>query len=128
MKECRTIREIVNQLMACDYECEGGFLKDNIAFVRLCEIAELNYQPKFQINEEVYYNGDIYYIRSINAKANSYPYPEVEYDLSKEQNRSCTTNKSDLCQIGENALLTKNEYRLNKIEEAMAFLKTEGIL
>lgn len=128
MKEYRTIKEIVDQLIACNYSCEGGFLKNNVAFVRLCEIAKLNYQPKFQINEKVYYGEEIYYIRSINAKSNSYPDPEIEYDLSKEWNRSCTTNKSDLQHINENVILTEDEYESNKIEEAKAFLKAKGIL
>lgn len=31
--------EIVEQLRLCGYECEGGRLEDNVAFVALVEIA-----------------------------------------------------------------------------------------
>jgi len=34
-----SIQKIVNQLEMSDYECEGGFLKNNIAFMALKKIA-----------------------------------------------------------------------------------------
>lgn len=33
------LSEIVEQLKACEFECEGGYLKNNVEFIRLEEIA-----------------------------------------------------------------------------------------
>ena len=35
-----SIKKIVVQLESCDYECEGGFLKNNVAFLSLKQMAE----------------------------------------------------------------------------------------
>ena len=34
-----SIKKIVDQLESCNYECEGGFLKNNVAFTALKEMA-----------------------------------------------------------------------------------------
>lgn len=128
MKDYRTIKDIVEQLSMSDYECEGGFLKNNTAFIRLCEIAKFNYQPKFQINEVVYLGDNKYFIRAIRAKSASHPNPEIEYDLSLEWNRPNTNNETNLSSISEEKLLSKVEYKTKKIEEAKALLKAEGLL
>lgn len=39
MKEYKKIQEIVEQLEGCNYECEGGPLNMNIAFIKLKELA-----------------------------------------------------------------------------------------
>lgn len=33
-----SIKKIVDQLEGCNYECEGGFLKNNVAFIALKEM------------------------------------------------------------------------------------------
>ncbi len=33
------LSEIVTQLKKCEYECKGGYLKNNVEFIRLEEIA-----------------------------------------------------------------------------------------
>lgn len=35
-----TIKEIVEQLESCGYECEGGKLENNVAFQELKKLAE----------------------------------------------------------------------------------------
>jgi len=35
-----TLRKIVDQLSMSDYECEGGVLKNNVAFIALQRMAE----------------------------------------------------------------------------------------
>ena len=128
MKDFRTIKEIVEQLSMSDYECEGGFLKNNTAFIRLIEISKLNYQPKFQINENVYLGDNEYFIRGIRSKSASHPEPEIEYDLSLKWNHASTSNETNLAGICEKKLLSKSEYKAKKIEEAKALLKAEGLL
>ena len=34
-----SIKKIVEQLESCNYECEGGFLKNNVAFIALKEMT-----------------------------------------------------------------------------------------
>ena len=34
-----SIKKIVDQLESCNYECEGGYLKNNVAFIALKEMA-----------------------------------------------------------------------------------------
>lgn len=127
MKDYRTIKEIVEQLSKCNYECEGGYLNNNIAFIRLKEISELSYQPKFQVNEPVMYKGVKYYVRAVRSMDCSHPNPELEYDLSIQQNRACTTNKTDLHNIREKDLITCNDFEFNEIENAKRLLISKGI-
>ena len=35
MDKYDTIKKIVDQLESCNYECDGGYLKNNIAFLAL---------------------------------------------------------------------------------------------
>lgn len=122
--EFKTIKECVNQLLMCDYECEAGFLKNNTAFIRLKEIAELPYQPAFFLNEMVYHDNKPYYIRCVRTAACSHPDYRVEYDLSNKYNRPCTTNESDI--IGVIPISVKH-YEDVKITEAKEYLKSKGI-
>lgn len=39
MAEFKTLKEIVEQLKDCGYECEAGLLVNNIAFQKLAELA-----------------------------------------------------------------------------------------
>jgi hypothetical protein len=39
MDKYDTIQKIVEQLEKCNYECEGGFLKNNVAFLALKKMA-----------------------------------------------------------------------------------------
>lgn len=42
MEKYDTIEKIVNQLEFCNYECEAGFLKDNVAFMSLKNMINKN--------------------------------------------------------------------------------------
>lgn len=35
-----SLKEIVEQLKSCGYECQGGPLENNIAFIKLKEMAK----------------------------------------------------------------------------------------
>lgn len=37
-----SLSKIINQLEKCDYECEAGFLKNNVAFLALKELANFS--------------------------------------------------------------------------------------
>ncbi|MCY9008380.1 hypothetical protein MOE50_05105 [Bacillus inaquosorum] len=39
MDEFKTLKEIVEQLKDCGYECEAGPLLDNVAFQKLMDLA-----------------------------------------------------------------------------------------
>lgn len=47
MLEFKTLKEIVEQLKDCGYECEAGPLVNNVAFQKLAELAdvEIREQP-----------------------------------------------------------------------------------
>jgi hypothetical protein len=40
MDKYDTLRKIVDQLESCNYECEGGYLKNNVAFLSLKRMAK----------------------------------------------------------------------------------------
>ena len=40
MDKYDTLQKIVDQLEKCEYECEGGVLKMNIAFLKLKQMAK----------------------------------------------------------------------------------------
>ena len=42
MANYNTLQECIEQLEMYNYECEGGYLVNNIAFVRLKELAQVN--------------------------------------------------------------------------------------
>lgn len=46
MKEYKTLKEIVEQLEWCGYECQGGPLVNNIAFIALKEMAKIESEDK----------------------------------------------------------------------------------
>jgi hypothetical protein len=127
MKNYQTIEEIVKQLEFCSYECEGGVLVKNIAFERLKKIANSNYQPKFFINELVYYKDKPYYIHGISVSSQTHPNTECLYELSEEFNRQSTTNKFCFNYIKEAELLTVEAYKANQIAKAKELLKENGI-
>lgn len=37
----RSLKDIVVQLEKSEYECEGGYLKNNLAFIKLKELADM---------------------------------------------------------------------------------------
>ncbi len=51
MSEFKTLKEIIEQLKDCGYECEAGLLVNNIAFQKLAELAGVSNEP----GEEIYY-------------------------------------------------------------------------
>ncbi|NMW10775.1 hypothetical protein [Bacillus velezensis] len=51
MAEFKTLKEIVEQLKVCRYECEAGPLENNVAFQKLAELAGVAVEP----GEEFYY-------------------------------------------------------------------------
>jgi hypothetical protein len=127
MRNFKTIKQIYDQLSSSEYECIGGFLKDNIAFQRLKELSEINYQPKFQLNEKVMFNAEVYYIRSIQTVGSSHPECEVEYCLSKEWNRPSTTNKTDIEYVNERLIMTVEDWDFLQVETAKKLLREKGI-
>ena len=40
MNEYKTLKDIVSQLEMSEYQCIGGYLKNNTAFIRLKELAD----------------------------------------------------------------------------------------
>lgn len=124
----QTIKEIVNQILSSDYECEGGCLKMNVAFQRLEEISKLNYQPKFHLNEKVVFNKEQYFIRGMITAECSHPNPEIEYILSKEWNHESTTNKTDVTWVNERLIHSMEEWEKIDIEDAIKRLKERGVL
>ena len=124
----KTAKEIIDQLSKCGYTCEGGSLEMNVAFIRLKEIADSNYQPKFHINERVMYNGGLFYVRGFRTKSQSHPNGELVYELSSEWNHPSTTNKTTLSDIDEKSLMTVPEYEVIEVEKAKALLKSKGLI
>ena len=45
MGKYETLKEIVIQLLSCNYECEGVRIENNAAFIQLVELAENNSNP-----------------------------------------------------------------------------------
>ena len=87
-----------------------------------------NYTPKFKINDEVYFEENIYFVRGMIAKASSYPNPEIEYFLSKKENTPCTSNVSNKENVNEKSLLSLQDYKSRKIKKAKEFLIKEGVM
>lgn len=119
--EFKTIKECVDQLLMCDYECEAGFLKNNTAFIRLKEISELPYQPAFFLSEKVMYDGEECSVRSINASQNSNQ--PVTYDIGVFD-RHCDTIITTIKHVVPISIIDHIE---NKVAEAKQFLKSQGI-
>ncbi|MGN9867325.1 hypothetical protein [Bacillus swezeyi] len=46
MDDFKTLKEIVEQLKDCGYECEAGPLVNNVAFQKLAELAEVELPEK----------------------------------------------------------------------------------
>lgn len=42
MKNYETLQDCIEQIEMSDYECEGGYLKNNVGFIRLKELAQVN--------------------------------------------------------------------------------------
>jgi len=122
-----TIEQIVEQLTKCDFQCEAGDLANNTAFLRLKEMAKSHYQNKFIINDEVYYQGKKYFIRGYQAVSSSHPKGDIEYNLSKEFNRPCTSNLTECVGINENQLISIFDYEEHEINKAKELLKSKGI-
>ncbi len=128
MEKQRTIKEIVEQLEFCKYEAnEGHPLELNVAFIRLKAIAELNYQPKFHLNEKVIFGGKPYYVRGMMTAAASHPHPEIEYILSDKHQRECTTNQTDITWVNEKRLMTIEQWEEIEIEKAKQLLISKDI-
>ncbi|WP_193744531.1 MULTISPECIES: hypothetical protein [Bacillus amyloliquefaciens group] len=51
MAEFKTLKEIVEQLKDCGYECEAGPLVNNVAFQKLVELAGVSVES----GEEIYF-------------------------------------------------------------------------
>jgi hypothetical protein len=51
MTEFKTLKDIVEQLKDCGYECEAGPLVNNVAFQKLAAMAEVDVES----GEEIYY-------------------------------------------------------------------------
>ncbi|QQO41195.1 hypothetical protein 015DV002_241 [Bacillus phage 015DV002] len=57
MAEFTSLKEIVEQLKHCGYECEAGPLVNNVAFQKLAEMAEVDIES----GDETYYVDQIIY-------------------------------------------------------------------
>ena len=124
-----TIKDIYNQLLKCNFTDEvGNSIENNVAFIRLKELSEINYQPKYFINEKVIYNGTEMYVYSITIKANSYPNPEVFYTLSKKWNREGKENEQSTGLICESLIFKKHEYDKIQINKAKKLLEENGFI
>ena len=123
------INEIYEQLLKCNFTDEvGNSIENNTAFIRLKELSEINYQPKYFINEKVIYNGKEMYVYSITIKTNSYPNPEVLYTLSKNWNREGKENEQSTGLICESLILKKHEYDEIQINKAKKLLEENGFI
>lgn len=117
MRNYQTIKDVVEQLEFCKYEAnEGHPLEKNIAFERLKQIAESNYQPKFHLNEKVIYEGEEHYIRGMKTVTQSHPNTEIIYELSLNYQRESTTNETAVSNINEKDLMTPSEWEKPTIE------------
>ena len=122
------IKQIYDQLFKCNFFDEvGNDIKNNVAFLQLGQIAKINYQPKFALNEKVVHKGLEKYVFALRAKESSYPFEEVEYLLSVRCNRSSTSNVAEsnswTC---ETELFTREEWDKRKVENAISILKDLG--
>ena len=86
------------------------------------------YTPKFQINDKIYFQDEVYFVRGMMAKECSHPYPEIEYCLSELENRPCTSNVSNKTGVEESRMLSLEDYKSKKIEEARRLLISEGVI
>lgn len=123
-----TIEQIVEQLESLNLKDANGFgLEMNIFFVKLKEISKSHYQNKFFINDEVYYQGKKYFIRGYQAVSSSHPKGDLEYNLSEEFNRPCTSNLTKHIGIEEKLLISIYDYETLEINKAKELLKSKGI-
>lgn len=123
----KTIKEIVEQLAKCNYSDELGHpLENNIAFIRLSQLANINYQPEFGLNEKVIYKDKEMYVFAMRVKSSSQPEPEVEYLLSDKYNRQCTTNEASTDWVHEVCIFSTSENLSKKIEDAKSLLLNNG--
>ena len=122
------IKEIYNQLSKCNFKDEvGNNIENNIAFIRLNEMAKINYQPKFSLNEKVFHKGLEKYVFALRVKESTHPFEEIEYLLSAKYNRSSTTNVAESNSwICETELFTIEEWNKCKVENAISTLKQFG--
>lgn len=42
MKDYKTLQDCIEQLEMCKYECIGGNLENNVAFIKIKELAQVN--------------------------------------------------------------------------------------
>lgn len=123
----KTIKEIVEQLGKCNYSDDLHHpLRNNIAFIRLQELADLNYQPEFGLNEKVIYKEKEMYVHAIRCVPSSHPEPEVEYLLSDSYNRQSTTNEGISGWVHEVCVFSARENMSRKIDEAKKLLQENG--
>ena len=122
------IKQVYDQLFKCNFFDEvGNDIKNNVAFLRLDQIAKINYQPKFALNEKVIHKGVEKYVFALRVKDSSHPLEEVEYMLSNKYNHSSTRNvaESNLW-ICEAELFTIEEWGKRKVKNAISLLKEFG--
>lgn len=118
-----TVSECIAQLKSCGYECQGGVIEMNIAFIRLEEIASSNYQPKFHLNEKVYYKDNECYVFSIRTKPSSHPDCEIEYQLSHSHLHQSTTNTENTGWVHENSICSFEQQKQKELKIANDIIK-----
>ena len=115
--ESFTIRDIVKQIEGCCFECEAGPITQNVAFIKLKEMAGRNYQTERYIGETLYTeNGIKVQVISLNGKYQSrkggYIVPVVCRDIYQKSKT-----------IEFKTLLTLKEQKEKEIKAALDILK-----
>lgn len=118
----KTIKEIYEGI---DRQINITSLPTNV-LNRLIDLSELNYQPRFGLNEKVIHNNKPMYIFAMRVAMSSHPNPEVQYLLSENYNRQSTTNEGVSDWIEECTLIDFKENEDLKINMAMKLLKENG--
>lgn len=85
--------------------------------------SSTEYSPKYQLNNKVIYNANVYYVFGVKCASASHPYTAVEYDLSRESNHASTTNKAVWANIPEGLLRPFTDELWEQIEEAKKILE-----
>lgn len=93
---------------------------------RLKYLSELEYQPKYHLNEEVVFEDKLMYVNSIRAGRSATDNPDVEYLLSYERNKAGYLNYENTIWLKGENIMTPSEYRDLEINRAKELLIKNG--
>lgn len=109
-----SLKEIIEQLDSCAYQCEGGPLHLNTAFIRLQEIAEKG--PEHLIGDRVWFHVKAtangvelsqwipVYVHGIGVQIQCHPNLEYTYNLGVKAPHASTTNEAQFTAIRAGSL------------------------